>query len=179
MASGRRPGDFWPRPGSGFRPPGATNRSSDEEMPGYAQVIFDDIDDSTDEEAGEAGEALDDVPAGGAFRRPAAAVAKARSKPAAKVRADGKSKAKAKSSPSAGAPKAKPKATSKGKAKAKTRVMRRPAAPGADDLLKEIEEDARIAEATMVRMPVEEAPPRPSVGCSKCRWKGCSKCRGR
>ena len=206
MASGRLPGDFWPR-AIRWMPPGAEPESA------FAS--------SSEEGAGSLYEpgSDDDVPAtqpdvGTPLKRPASKVAKSKSVPAPKVQATPsvKARAKAKSVP---APKVQATPSVKARAKAKP-PAKRPSTKAAAKVApkpkvkshaakkskdsgektspskaKAGDEDSADMETLPVRAgkgaaktkkasvkkPSKMYPKPGTVGCSKCRFQGCSKCR--
>eukprot|EP00435_Cladocopium_sp_Y103_P026011 s3238_g6.t1 len=222
MASGRLPGDFWPRH-PGFRPPGAESPSENDGN-GNDDPADDSLGDAMDDQENEAfmeflTQPSDDDDKGAPMKRPSALRNPIAKKPAAsvpagaskvpkvKAKAKGKAKSKAKTTKETTKakakakakpdetttattnakprdklkPKAKAKSNSKGKSKGKSEGKAETAEVemidgepvrrlGADGIPEDVAEDVAAPD-------VDDDGPPPTVGCSKCRWKGCSKCR--
>lgn len=186
MASGRLPGDFWPR-AIGWMPSGAEPESA------FAS--------SSEEGAGSLYEpgSDDDVPAtqpdvGTPLKRPASKVAKSKSVPAPKVQATPSVKARAKAKPPAKRPSTKAAAKVAPKPKVKSHAAKKSKDSGektSPSKAKAGDEDSADMETLPVRAgkgaaktkkasvkkPSKMYPKPGTVGCSKCRFQGCSKCR--
>ena len=127
MASGRLPGDFWPRH-PGFRPPGAESSGEDDnDQDGVtmdeeeAEGLMDDMMDYVMNHPSSDDEMAMKRPSAKAMKRPAAKAglpAGASTVPKAKAKAKGKAKADKTTKPKA---KAKPKATASAKGKGKSK----------------------------------------------------------
>lgn len=200
MASGRLPGDFWPR-APGFVPPGAEPAPSAEEDSPFdtfvEQMYNEGFMDSPSDEP------LPDKP----LKKPASrnakpasvsnAAPKARAKPSVKAKAKAKSAKSSKSSK----PNAKPIAVSKPKAKcravkSKDSVDEKPSKAEAnkDDVdvdaetLPVVSAKGAAKKASVLKKPSSSSKkhlkkpskktyPKPgTLGCSKCRYQGCSAC---
>lgn len=181
MASGRRPGDFWPR-SVGYVPPGAADSASEEPQPeeeddlSAVEEIVNWIDGVMNED-----DPIDFTPMRrpSALRRPAAAKAGAApvAKSKAKAKARGRGRGRGRGGPSTPKAKAKAKSKAKAKAAARSRATEESAGAGGDD-----DGDGSVSEDPEPAVPHAAPPVMPAAtgpGCSKCRFsrKGCAKCR--
>lgn len=186
MASGRLPGDFWPR-AIGWMPPGAEPESA------FASSSEEGAD-SLYEPGSDDGVPATQPDVGTPLKRPASKVAKSKSVPAPKVQATPSVKARAKAKPPAKRPSTKAAAKVAPKPKVKSHAAKKSkdsgektspwkAKAGDEDSADEKTLPVRAGKGAAktkkasVKKPSKTYPKPGTVGCSKCRFQGCSKCR--
>ena len=192
MASGRLPGDFWPRV-PGYVPPGADPEPRYDSLSGSEEI------EEVEDEMGRAAEDDHDkkeVP----LKKPASkmttakaksaaatkdkhpkakAAPKLKSKPSRKVKGKPSPKLKAKPSPKLKA-KPSPKVKAKAKASAKARAK---AKASAEETSEKEDAPPKGATKSSEKKGKGRASVKPKgwksgdIGCSKCRYKGCAACR--